>query len=112
MCVDMHHADWPLAAERLENRQRDGVVATNGHGDDTCIHDVVVEGLDVLMTLLEAEPASERNVADVGHATFAQRQHAQNMLVRPYPLDRAQCTRTEARSVTIGHSQIHWHADQ
>ena len=67
MGIDVDHAERAVAAERLEDRQRDRMIAADGQRNDARRHDVVIAGLDIRVAVVEAEAAAHRHVADIGN---------------------------------------------
>ena len=110
--VDVHHADRPLAADRLQDRIGDRVVAADRQRNHVRRADPREIVLDVHVALVEAEAALHRHVTDVGDRQVGQRRDAQCMIVRADALDRAHRARSQARTAAIGDAQVHRHADQ
>ena len=88
------------------------MVAADRQRDDPAFDQAGDKGLDVLVAGREVVAATQWNVANVGHGEFRQRRHAQDVLVRPDPLDVAHGARPEAGARTIGDAEIHRHAQK
>ena len=112
MGIDVHQPHRRLRAHRLEDRQRDRMVAADAQRRHSRRHQLGVEGLDVLVALLQAEPAAEGNVADVGDLELGQRRQAVDVMVGPDALDCAHRSRSEPRAGPVGDAEVHRHAHQ
>ena len=65
--IDMHQADLAvLFMNGAQDRQGDGVVAAQGHGDDVVFEDFVVGLLDDAYRVEQVEGV-DRHIADIGH---------------------------------------------
>ena len=110
--IDVHEPDRPLGAQRLEDRQGDRVIAADAQRRHAGRGDAGVEGLDVLVALLQAEAAAERHVADVGDLDSAERRQPMDVVIGPDALDRPHRPRPEPRAGPVGDAEVHRHADQ
>src|SRR5262249_2426577 len=73
MGVDVHETDGLLRTHRLQDWQRDRMVAPDAHRPHPRRHKLCIERLDILMALLKAEAAAEGDIADVGDDDLGQR---------------------------------------
>src|SRR5262249_40038555 len=71
-----------------------------------------VEGLNILMALLQAEAAAEGDIADVGHRDLGERGQAVHMMVGTDAFDRSHRPWTEPGARPVGDTQIHGYAHQ
>src|SRR5262249_5287156 len=97
---------------RPQDRVGDGMIAADGERDHAGVADPPEESFDVGMTLLEAEAALHRDIADVRRLHMQQRRDAERVLVGPDPLHGADRARTQPRPGPVGDAQVHRHADQ
>ena len=88
------------------------MIAADAQRRHLCRRQLGVEGLDVLVALLEAEAAAEGNVADVGDPELGKRRQAMDVMVRPDALDCAHRSRSEPRTGPVGDAEVHRHAHQ
>ena len=107
MRVDVHKADWPVAADRAQNRVGDRMVAANRKRGDTSIHEPDDELFDVLVARLQIETAPEGHVANVCDIQFVHRRAAESIVVGADALDRAQRARTEPRAAAVCDTKVH-----
>jgi hypothetical protein len=64
------------------------------------------------MALLQAEPAAERNVADVGNLELGKWRQSMDVMVGPDALDPAHGAWSEPGAGPVGDAEIHWHTRQ
>ena len=90
----------------------DGVIATDGQGNDTRRRNAAIEGLDVGVAFGQAETAAHGDVADVGDFQPAHGRDPQHMLVGSDSLHCADGPRTKPRPGAVRNAQVHRHADE
>ena len=69
------------------------------------------KGLDIGMALFQSKARGKRHVANIGGVQILRRRTVEHMIVRADTFDASERTRTETRARTVGHPQIHRHAD-
>ncbi len=108
--VDMDHADGPSAPQRLEDRQRDRMVAADSERGDARLREQREMRLDVLVAALQRVARAEGHVADVRDLEVDQRRGAQHMVHRPDALHGAHGAGAESRASAVGDAEVHRHA--
>ena len=111
--IDVHQADLAVfLVQRAQDRQGDGVVATQGQRDDVVLEDLVIRFFDDAHGVQQVEGV-DRHVTDVGHRQRVERCSPGGHVVRAdHHRFGADLPRAEACAGAQRGTDVQWHADE